>query len=425
MLSQRPAQELRSSGRLDGLPQIARQRLNAQPPPFLIGQGRHVGFRCRGQRERLLRPQPVQPGCQDDAEGEIRVAGRVGRAQLQAERRLLSRLGAGNPEKVRPVGEGPGDVDRRLVPRDQPLVGVHPLVGDSRERPHVAQDPREEPPARLGQPVGIRGMEESVLLAAEEGDVHVHAGAVLPRQRLRHEGGVDAVLEGDLLDDQPVGHHVVRRGQGIGVAEVDLMLGRGHLVVGKLHPHPQLLHGEDRLAPKVGRHIQRSQVKVAAGVQRLRLLGRPEIEMLQLRADVEGVAQIRRLPEVALQDVAGIPLERLAAGVDDVAEHPGHRVLAGPPWKDGEGVGVRQGHHVGFLRPRESLHRGAVEAHPLLQRLLQLLDGDGDVLEGAKDVGEPEADELDPQVAGGLEDVLLILQCRGRCGHGNLRGQTP
>ncbi len=45
----------------------------------------------------------------------------------------------------------------------------------------------------------------------------MHAIAVYPENRLRHEGGIDTVLLSYLLDYQAIGHHVIRHGEGVGV----------------------------------------------------------------------------------------------------------------------------------------------------------------------------------------------------------------
>src|SRR5262249_9133483 len=73
---------------------------------------------------------------------------------------------------------------------------------------------------------------------------------------------------------------------------------------------------------------------------------------------------------------------------------------------------VGPSHHVGLLDAGEPLDGRPVEAHPLDQRGLQLLRGDGDRLEEPEDVGEPQPDELDPPLLDGAQDVL------GLVGHG-------
>src|SRR5207237_9972687 len=99
-------------------------------------------------------------------------------------------------------------------------------------------------------------------------------------------------------------------------------------------------------------------------------------------------------------------LVRLAAGLEDVAEDPSDLVgLPGPPGEDAEGGGVGHGDHVRLLDAVEAGDRGAVEAHPVLERVGQLVAADGERLQLAQDVREPEADEFDVLRLDPLEDV--------------------
>ena len=110
---------------------------------------------------------------------------------------------------------------------------------------------------------GAPGLVEGVAVALEERQVGVHAGAGVLGERLGHEGGVDALLERDLLDDRAEGHDVVGGGQGVGVAQVDLVLARGALVVAELHRDAHRLEHGDRGAAEVVRGAVRHVVEVA------------------------------------------------------------------------------------------------------------------------------------------------------------------
>jgi hypothetical protein len=59
-----------------------------------------------------------------------------------------------------------------------------------------------------------------------------------------------------------------------------------------------------------------------------------------------------------------------------------------------EGRRVGAGEHVRLIDAGEAFDARAVEAHALFEGLLQFFHRDGEALERADDVREPEADEL-------------------------------
>src|SRR5207248_11586480 len=68
----------------------------------------------------------------------------------------------------------------------------------------------------------------------------------------------------------------------------------------------------------------------------------------------------------------------------------------------------------GFLNPGETLDGRSVEPDALCECGLQLLRGDGDRLQESEDVGEPQADELDPALLDGPERELGLVRKRHR-----------
>ena len=251
----------------------------------------------------------------------------------------------------------------------------------------------------------VRRVEERVAVALEQRLVRVHPAAVHAGDRLRHERGVDAELVGDLLHGEAIGHHLVGHRERVGVAEVDLVLGRRDLVVDVLDGDPhrlEVLHGALAV---VGGDVERRLVEVAALVEEGRVVDRPEVEVLELRTDVEREPLVRGPGELTLEDPARVAVERRAVRLEDVAEHPRHRLL-GLPRDHLEGGGVGERHHVGFLDAGEPVDRGAVEAHPSGEGALELLRGDRERLQEPEDVGEPEANEADPSLLDRAQDVL-------------------
>ena len=256
----------------------------------------------------------------------------------------------------------------------------------------------DEGPAELGQLELRAGLVEHVAVALEQRHVRVHARPGVLGERLGHERGVDPLVERDLLHRQPERHHVVGRGQGVGVAQVDLLLARRPLVVAELDRDAHALQHHDRAAPEVVRDHVRRVVEIAAGVDRLRLAPRLRLlaqqEELDLGMGVEAESQVGGPAERSLEDMAGVGVGRRPVRHQDVAEHPADRRLAAQRHQL-ERRRVRLGDHVRLVDPRETLDRGSVEADALGERALQFGRGDRYRLQVAEHVGEPQAHEAD------------------------------
>ena len=182
-----------------------------------------------------------------------------------------------------------------------------------------------------------------------------------------------------------------------GVADVDLVLGRADLVVVVLDRDAHRLERADRVAAYAGRGVERRLREVAALVERLRPLLVLEEEVLRLGADVERVEAHRLHPlERAPEREARVAGVRLAVGRDDVADHPRRLAVGQHP----EGLGVGDRDHVRLLDRVEAGDRRAVEAHPVVERALDLADRDREALEMPLEIGEPEEHVLD---AAGLD----------------------
>ena len=89
----------------------------------------------------------VQSRAQHHREREIRIARRVGHAQLDARRRAARGRDA---DERAAVLLGPRDVGRRLVAGHQPLVRIHERIGDRAEALRVAQDAADVVAGRSG-----------------------------------------------------------------------------------------------------------------------------------------------------------------------------------------------------------------------------------------------------------------------------------
>ena len=228
--------------------------------------------------------------------------------------------------------------------------------------------------------------------------VRVHARAVVAEDRLRHERCRLAGLACGVPDDVLVEHDLIRHPRERLEAKVDLALARCRdLVVVELardaeplerqhHPGAQVVQRVVRrgrevavlLADRVaGADVAR--VPVALGRIDLvpRLVGTARVrdlvedEELALRADEArvgdpGGAKVRL---GALRKLARILVVRLARDrVDDLADERERRRL-GEGVEDGGG-GVRHQEHVALRDALPAADRGAVEAEPVLERVL-------------------------------------------------------
>jgi hypothetical protein len=97
--------------------------------------------------------------------------------------------------------------------------------------------------------------------------MYVHTGAIHAEDRLGHEGGVQAVQLRNRLERVLEGNGVVRCLQGTAIAEIDLVLPDGYLVVRRFHVDPHILQGIDHLLSNRGGKVG-GEIEVPAVVVR-------------------------------------------------------------------------------------------------------------------------------------------------------------
>ena len=156
----------------------------------------------------------------------------------------------------------------------------------------MPEQPGDEPLGLLREPVGVVGVVEDVAVAVGKGLVGVHSAAVYAVDGLRHEGGVAPLADGDLLDDHAAGHDGVGHGERVGVAQVYLVLAGGDLVVTEDDGDFEVLQGQDGLPTQVRREVLGVLIKVAGLIEELDAVGVLEVEILQLRRNIVGVAEL-------------------------------------------------------------------------------------------------------------------------------------
>ena len=129
----------------------------------------------------------VEAGHQLRREREVGVGRRVGHAELDA-LGLRGRARDRDAHAGRAVAGRVDQVDRRLVARHQPVVGVHRRVGERQQRRGVLEQATDVPAGDVGQPAVPALVVEQRLAVLPERLVGVHARAVVTEDRLGHEG---------------------------------------------------------------------------------------------------------------------------------------------------------------------------------------------------------------------------------------------
>src|SRR5205823_12383704 len=135
---------------------------------------------------------------------------------------------------------------------------------------------------------------------------------------------------------------------------------------------------------------------------------RLEEEELGFGTGVERVPFGRSERNDFFQSAWRVAAELLTVGRVDVGDHPRHIFgrRAGP-WENAEGGEVGPEVHVRLFNSDEALDGRSVEHDLAIERFFELAIGDLDVLDGAQDVGELQAHELDLLALGALEDLRL------------------
>src|SRR5215211_8634823 len=181
VLAERAADEVRAGELVDRLTKRLRKADDAALAALLGRQVIEVLLHRRRQVVALL--DPLESRMEKSREGEVRVARRIGTANLRTRRLLVPGLVERDPDEGRAVAARPRDVDGSLVARHEPLVGVDPLGEDRRDLAGMVELTSDEGLADIREVPLVVRVEEGVVSVGEEGLVRVHPRAVLAEER--------------------------------------------------------------------------------------------------------------------------------------------------------------------------------------------------------------------------------------------------
>ena len=139
----------------------------------------------------------------------------------------------------------------------------------------------------------------------------------------------------------------------------------------------------NRPPPKIACGVRRREIEERGGIEwlrRMRWVVVCEIEVLQIGARVEAVAEGLCLVETASQNLSRIAEKGSAFERRNVAEDTSDRIV-GSPRQQLEGVSIGLGEHVRFHVTTEPVDRRTVECQAFLERVLQFSRGDREALE--------------------------------------------
>ena len=287
----------------------------------------------------------------------------------------------------------PADVARRFGTAPQPLVGVDVLVGDRADLGRVVQDAGGKLTCGDGHIEFLAGLVERVGVTFEQAQVRVHAGARSVGERLRHEAGMDATLQRDLLDDGAEGHDVVGRGECVRISQIDLVLAWPRLMMRVFHRNAHLFEHIDGGAAEVHARATRHVIEVTALVDWFRCTG-PIILLLEqveldFRMHVERESLFLGFGQRLLEHMAWITQRWLAIGGEHVAEHTCGALRASAPRKNLERRRIGLDDHIVFGHAGEAFHGGTVESEPFLECGFQFRRRDGHGLQCSQHIREP------------------------------------
>jgi hypothetical protein len=169
--------------------------------------------------------------------------------------------------------------------------------------------------------------------------------------------------------------------------------------------------------------IQRTKVEIAGLIVGLggglALIIGLEQEELGLGSHVEGVvAHISGLLQYPLEHAAGIAHKGRTVRIVHVTDQTGHLTVAGTPGEDHKRVQIGIQVLVRFVDADETFNGGTVKHDLIVDSLLDLRSGDGNILELTENICELKPDELDVILFDHADNIFLrVRHCRKPLSH--------
>ena len=376
-----------------------------------------VGVAGEDRLERELLVDAVQPAGDQRGQRQVRVHVAARHAALDPQRRPV----ADHAERARAVVAAPGHRGRGERAGLVALVGVDVRGQEERQ---LAQGGELAGQEALEQRVVVGEHRRVVLRAQREVDV---ARVALALVVLGHEGDRHALQGRDLLGGVLVDRVEVAGADGVGVAEVDLVLAEVALALGVLHRQVRRRHlapdaAEQRLEPRrpedrVVDVVEVAGHHVAVGLVPRLLVGVAEDDELELGGGQRAPAALGEPVELGLEDLARRGDDRRAVVPVQVghahrrAGRPAHR-----PQRAEVGLhlevavaGLPRGHRVAVDRVHLDVDGEQVVAGlgAVLDHVLHEVRADQPLaLQAALHVGEDEEDGVDRPLVDRLAQLV-------------------
>ena len=222
--------------------------------------------------------------------------------------------------------------------------------------------------------------------------------------------GVQPVAGGNRFDHGLEGDGIIRGGEGVGIAEVDLILPGAFLVVGGFRLNAHLFQCQTDFPADVFTLILRRNVHIACLIVGngggLIVFVQFEQVKFHFGAKIKPVSGGSRIGDGLLQQGAGVTFKGRAVRIGDSAVHPNHPSVFRPPGKHRQRGGIGMEQKVGMHHIAEAGNGGGIDGNPVFKRALQFGGHDGNVLRPAVNVTESETDEFHILLQNVLDDLL-------------------